>query len=252
MAAIIRMLWSSIASIVSRRYTLRQLTAGQGNELKNDLLEISDRSRRAVEDAKVHIGGAATSNDADRPIDEASGREEARLRAGLRLLGITFPKSKESDQDGDFSEMLNDALEASAIQTSNRFPWFLALMANVLPLVILGDFVWRLGNAWYGSPPQYLELAYFANFAVLFLLAHLPGYLLVAAWVGYQCRETSDMVTSIAGQMSVPGPLRGVLERVDRGLQEVEAFRAKVKGWISAMGAELSPDSFGATGCEED
>jgi len=244
LAAVARMLWTSIGAVISQQYTLKQLLAGQRESLRRRLGQIADDARRELEDAGIHVDMSTDTVARVNGVDVETAKMESRYRAGLRLLGLDLPRTSTSVDDVDLSSAMNEAIDASATDVLRSFPRVYGVFANLLPLWFAGVFVLRLTLAW--KDQQYEDMGFFLNFVGVFLLAHIPGYLLAACWVARKTTAIDDMLRSIVSHVPLPGPVLSVEYKLATFVSDVMAFRSRATGWLTAMSRELRPESFGA------
>jgi len=244
LAAVIRMLWTSVGSLISQRYTLRALLAGQRDNLTRTLSDIATQGRRVLEESDIWLEHDSIGKNAVDSVHPDEGIDK-RYRTGLKLLGIQIPESQPAIEEVDLSEVIDEAIEESAARQLTTFPKLYKYMTNLLPLSIAGVFIYRLGIAVHTE--QYQGAAFFMNFFVIFALSHLPGYILASAWIARTASDTKSIISNIVEHVPIPGDIERVERQLAQFLQSVTSYRNKIDGWLTAITSELNPESFGVS-----
>jgi hypothetical protein len=141
--------------------------------------------------------------------------------------------------EGHEIEHLQADLETLGQKTADRVgPWPLAVMANLIPTVVAGHILWRVGHAWWLE--DYLPGSFYLMAFLLLLASLVPGHVLLATRMRRICKSL-DPCRLVDGveQPLATAPLRTVRERLTDLQRESLALRSTLIELRQELDAEL-------------
>jgi energy-coupling factor transporter ATP-binding protein EcfA2 len=232
----------SLVSLLKGQAPYRKVLGALGTKFRMRMLELRGDAKKVLEDAKVPV---ATEPVQEEKLEPAPGMKNWGLfgvGAGIETAIRALLKQQPEDE---VVELLKADLDRLAAKAGREiFGPLTILLVNLLPLVAVGDILYRVGKAWMEG--NYLPWNFYSMAALVFLASLLPGYLILSRkiWNSAMLPDLREIVRNIHGT-SVTSQLRTAREESREILENIKILEKQVGQVRSSLAHEMDVPEFG-------
>lgn len=232
----------SLMSLLKGQAPFRKVAGALGSDFKMRMKELRGDAIKVLEDSQVPVPSREQAEEVEpnRPSSHGWGL----MGMGAGIEGAIRGLMKKQPED-EVLEHLRSDLERLAGKIGRViFGPVVIFFINLLPLVALGDIIYRTGWAWVAG--NYLPWNFYSMALLVFLASLLPGYLFLSdrIWRSAMVPNLREIVANIR-QTEVTAPLRRARENTQALLENIRILGQQSHQVRSSLAHELDIPELG-------
>lgn len=232
----------SLMSLLKGQAPYRKVAGALGSDFKMRMAELSGDAIKVLEDSQVPVPSREKTEEVEPNRPSSPGWGLMGMGAGIE--GAIRGLMKKQPED-EVLEHLRSDLERLAGKIGRViFGPVVIFFINLLPLVALGDIIYRTGWAWVAG--NYLPWNFYSMALLVFLASLLPGYLFLSdrIWRSAMVPNLREIVANIR-QTEVTAPLRRARENTQALLENIRILGQQSHQVRSSLAHELDIPELG-------